>query len=117
MPIFTLTAKKGKINKLNLVHDNKTILASADLSEFENEWVIVNQVIKVGTQGSYSINIKRLKDNKELISYNNENILTIRGDNEFIRPKWGIYRSLKKVEDLRDETLWFADFSITEVAP
>lgn len=117
MPIFTLTAKKGKINKLNLVHDNKTILASADLSEFENEWVIVNQVIKVGTQGSYSINIKRLKDNKELISYNNENILTIREDNEFIRPKWGIYRSLKKVEDLRDETLWFADFSITEVAP
>ena len=40
--------------------------------------------------------------------------MTIRSDNDFIRPKWGIYRSLKKVEDLRDEAVRFNDFSIKE---
>ena len=114
MPIFTLTARKGKINKLNLIHNNQTVLASANLNEFENAWVEVTEVIKVDTLGSYSIKIVRLKDGKELISYINPSILTIRNDNSFIRPKWGIYRSLNKSIDLRDETLWFADFSILE---
>ena len=40
--------------------------------------------------------------------------MTIRPDNDFIRPKWGIYRSLKKVADLRDETVRFNEFSIRE---
>lgn len=112
MPIFTLSAKKGKVNKLNLIHDNENVLASADLVDFENVWVEVTEVIKVGAQGTYSLSIKRIKDGKELLSHNSSNIMTIRADNNFIRPKWGIYRSLKKAEDLRDETLWFADFSI-----
>ena len=114
MPIFTLSAKKGKVNKLILVHDNENILASADLVAFENTWVEVTEVIKVGAQGTYSLTIKGVNNGKELLSYSNQNIMTIRPDNDFIRPKWGIYRSLKKAEDLRDETLWFADFSIAE---
>ena len=114
MPIFTLSAKKGKINKLNLVHDNINILASADLADFENEWVKVTEVIKVGTQGTYELNILRLKDQKELLVYKNPTIMTIREDNDFIRPKWGIYRSLNKATDLRDETLWFNDFYLHE---
>jgi hypothetical protein len=40
--------------------------------------------------------------------------MTIRPDNDFIRPKWGIYRSLKKAQDLRDEAVRFNDFSIQE---
>ena len=114
MPIFTLTAKKGKINKMNLVHDNVTIVASANLSEFENVWVEITEVIKVGADGTYSMTIKRINDGTEILSYKSANIMTIRSDNKFIRPKWGIYRSLKKAEDLRDEAVRFADFSITE---
>ena len=114
MPIITLSAKKGKVNKLNLVHDNTNIVASADLADFENTWVEATEAIKVGAQGSYSMSIKKISNGKELLSYSNPNIMTIRADNTFIRPKWGIYRSLKKMEDLRDETVLFADFSITE---
>ena len=40
--------------------------------------------------------------------------MTIKPDNDFIRPKWGIYRSLKKQKDLRDEAVRFNDFSIKE---
>lgn len=43
--------------------------------------------------------------------------MTIRADNSFIRPKWGIYRSLNDLSALRDESLRFASFSIEEVQP
>jgi predicted nucleic acid-binding Zn-ribbon protein len=114
MPIFTLSAKKGKVNQFNVVHNNVDIVASMDLAELEGVWVEITEVIKVAANGSYSINIKKVKDGKELLSYSNSNLETIRPDNSFIRPKWGIYRSLKKIEDLRDESVRFADFSITE---
>jgi len=114
MPIFTLSAKKGKVNQFNVVHNNVDIVASVDLAELEGVWVEITEVIKVAANGSYSISIKKVKDGKELLSYTNANLETIRPDNTFIRPKWGIYRSLKKIEDLRDESVRFADFSITE---
>jgi hypothetical protein len=114
MPIFTLSAKKGKVNQFNVVHNNTTIVASMNLSELEDVWVEITEVIKVGANGTYSILIKRIKDGKELLSYSNPNLETIRPDNTFIRPKWGIYRSLKKVEDLKEEKVRFADFSISE---
>ena len=114
MPIFTLTAKKGTVNQFNVVHNNETIVASMNLSELEGTWVQITEVIKVGANGTYSVVIKRIKDGKELLSYSNPDLETIRPDNNFIRPKWGIYRSLKKVVDLREEAVRFADFSIAE---
>jgi len=115
MPIFTLSAKKVKKgSEFNIVHNNTTVVGSMDLSDLEGVWVEITESIKVGTNGSYSIAIKRVKDGKELLSYSNDNLETIRPDNAFIRPKWGIYRSLKKVEDLKQESVRFADFTITE---
>ncbi len=114
LPIFTLSAKKGKVNQFNVVHNNTTILASMDLSQLEGVWVEIIEVIKVGANGTYALGIKRVKDGKELLSYSNPDLETIRPDNTFIRPKWGIYRSLKKVEDLKEEAVRFADFSIME---
>ena len=114
LPIFTLTARKSKINQLLVIHNNETTIASANLSEFEGVWVEVTEKIKIGVNGIYSITIKKVKNGQELLSCTNENIMTIRPDNDFIRPKWGIYRSLKKVQDLRDETVRFNEFSIQE---
>ena len=114
LPLFTLTARKSKINQLLVIHDNETTLASANLSEFEGVWVEVTEKIKIGANGTYSISIKKVKNEQELLSFSSENILTIRPDNNFIRPKWGIYRSIKKVQDLRDEAVRFNDFSINE---
>ena len=68
----------------------------------------------IGANGKYSISIKKVKNGQELLAVSNEDIMTIRPDNDFIRPKWGIYRSLKKAEDLRDEAVRFNDFSIEE---
>jgi len=114
LPIFTLTARKAKVNQLVIIHNNENTIATADLSEFEGTWVEITEKIKIGANGKYSISIKKIKNGKELLSFISDNIMTIRSDNDFIRPKWGIYRSLKKVEDLRDEAVRFNDFSIKE---
>jgi len=50
-----------------------------------------------------------------LFSYSNSNIRTWKTDADFLRPKWGIYRSLKDADNLRDEAVLFADFSIKEL--
>jgi hypothetical protein len=114
LPIFTITARKAKVNQLIVIHNNENTVASADLSEFEGTWVEITERIKIGENGTYSISIKKIKNGKEILSYKSDNIMTIRPDNDFIRPKWGIYRSLKKAQDLRDETVRFNDFSIKE---
>ncbi|MCE5331786.1 MAG: T9SS type A sorting domain-containing protein [Bacteroidales bacterium] len=119
-PIFTLTARKGTPNKMELNYYqnsslNSSKLATVNLSLFENTWVEVTERIKIDkVNGAYSINIKNISTGATILSYSNNNLLTIRVDNDFIRPKWGIYRSLINSQDLRDESLRFASFSIDE---
>jgi hypothetical protein len=130
-PIFTLTLRKGTPNKLQLIYV-KDATTSNDykrevaMSLFEGVWVEATETIKVGTgtTGTYSIVINRVSDGVELLSYSNSSIQTIRTAatdpgspqvaNSFIRPKWGIYRSLLDVTSLRDDSLRFSDFSIAE---
>jgi len=114
LPIFTLTARKSKINQLIVKYNNETTVASANLSEFEGVWVEITEKIKIGANGTYSITIKKVKNGDELISFSSNDLMTIRPDNDFIRPKWGIYRSLNKAADLRDEAVRFNEFSIKE---
>jgi hypothetical protein len=114
-PIFTLTPRKGSPNKMELIHDNTTKVAIVNLSLFEGIWVECTEVIYVhSTSGTYSMTIKKVSDGTTILSYSNNSIMTIRSDNTFIRPKWGIYRSLNTPTDLRDEAVRFAGFSIQE---
>jgi hypothetical protein len=130
-PIFTLTARKGTPNKMQLIYvidenGSNDYKREINLSLFEGIWVDVVEVIKVGTgtTGTYSIVIKKVSDGTELMSYSNNSIQTIRtaatdpntpqAPNSFIRPKWGIYRSLLDVASLRDDSIRFSDFGIAE---
>ncbi len=119
-PIFTLTCRKGTPNKLELNYYSNSNLnsikfASVDLTQFENTWVEATERIKVDSiHGSYSMNIVRVSDGAKFLSYSNNDLLTYRATNTFIRPKWGIYRSLLSMSDLRDESLRFNNFSIFE---
>ena len=113
-PLFTLTARKGSPNKLELIHNNVTKVAIVDLSLFAGVWVEATETVKVGANGTYSMLIRRVSDQAILMSYSSSNIMTIRPDNDFIRPKWGIYRSLNNPADLRDESIRFNAFSIEE---
>jgi len=120
-PIFTLTPRLGTPNKLELIYvENGTSgtnkVSIVNLLPFLGNWVDAEVRINVGSNGFYSIVLKKRSDGTVLLSYTNTNIATIRPDNTFIRPKWGIYRSLSDIGNLRDEAVRFSGFSIQEVA-
>lgn len=120
IPMITLTARKASPNRIELRHTattNQTTKKTANLDLFEGHWVEVNEVITYGDNGSYFIEIKRISDNTILLSYSNNTIDMWQDGAEFARPKWGIYRSLLSIDDLRDENVYFNDFSIEEIDP
>jgi hypothetical protein len=118
-PLFTLTPRFGTTNSIQLLYylDSNTsakVLTSANLSSFLGTWVEATQIVNVGANGIYSINVKRVSDGVSLLSYSSSNIQTIRPSNTFIRPKWGIYRSLLNPSYLRNDSIRFSDISIQE---
>lgn len=118
MPLITLTARSD--NKMQLRYaeyaTQETILEVA-LAPFLGQWVEATERITFGENGSYKINITRISDETSVLTYENNDIRMWKTDAEFLRPKWGIYRSLNNWEDLRDETLLYNDFSIEEIDP
>ena len=118
IPVVSLITRGGSNQKLQVMHSDSLVaneVASASLSSFKGNWVEVTETITYGENGKYAVLIKKISDNSTLINYSNNNIRTWRDNAEGIRPKWGIYRSLLSQEQLRDEEVLFADFSIQEI--
>lgn len=116
MPLITLTARST--NKMQLRYAKYTTQETIEevaLEPFLGEWVEATERILFGEEGSYQIEIKRLSDDATILSYENNSLRMWKTDADFMRPKWGIYRSLNSWEDLRDEILLFNDFSIEEL--
>jgi hypothetical protein len=117
-PIITLTPRRGAPNKLQLIHIGSThaltTLAETDLAPFIGTWVEAYEKITYGPHGAYSIKISRLKDGVELLSYAKSDMDLWRKGTTVERPKWGIYRSLKDPEQLRDEQVKFDRFCIAK---
>ncbi len=118
MPLITLTARKGDPDQFELRYaetTNQVTLTKVDLTPFKGAWVEVTETILYKENGTYSITIKKVEDGTPLLEYTNNSLRTWKTDAEFIRPKWGIYRSLTDNDNLRDEVLYFSDFSIEEI--
>ena len=119
-PLFTITPRyksSGNVLELIYVKDSTTsnfYCASVPLSSFLGVWVEAIEQLTVGANGTYSMTIKRVSDGAILLTYSNSNIQTFRPSNSFIRPKWGIYRSITTSSLLRDDSLRIASVSITE---
>ena len=118
MPMYTFTTRKGTPDTFELRYaetDNQVTLAQTEIAPLLDTWLDVTETITYGTSGTYELVIKKVSDGTVLFSYSNSSIVNWRPGAAFVRPKWGIYRSLKNAQDLRDETLLFADFSIAEI--
>lgn len=118
MPMYTLTTRKGNPDQLELRYaetDSQTTLKQTDLLPLIDIWLEVTETISYGTSGSYTIEIKQVNDDTVLFEYSNESITNWRPGASFVRPKWGIYRSLLNAQDLRDESIRYAGFSIEEL--
>jgi len=114
-PLFTLSPYvSGKKREMQIVYvkDSTTSQVVEKYSSLDSclgIWVRATENITVGANGTYSIVLNRVSDGKQLLSYSNNNIETIRPSNSFIRPKWGLYRSVVDSIDLRDDTLRLTD--------
>ncbi len=118
MPLITLTARKGTPDKLELRYaefTSQTTITKVDLEDFKGQWVEVIEEVVFGEDGSYKILIKAFPDAEVLFDYSNDDIRMWKTDADFLRPKWGIYRSLNNAVDLKDEQVLFANFSIHEL--
>ena len=119
-PMITLTARKAKPDRIELRYTStnmQSTLKTALLDLFRGEWVKVTEVIKYQNLGEYYLKISRISDGLVLLKYNITTIDMWQDGSSFARPKWGIYRSIKSLSNLRDEQVRFADFIIQELAP
>ena len=120
MPTITISLRKSSINKLQILHAtdfNQQEVISKELSIFLGNWVQVEEKITYGELGeaNYEIILYRIDNGEKLLSYKNNKLRMWKTDALFLRPKWGIYRSIKDKESLKDEKVRFADFSIQEI--
>ena len=118
MPMYTLTTRKGSPDRLELRYaetDTQITLKQTDLATLIDVWLEVTETISYGASGTYAISIKKVIDGTVLFEYTNNDIINWRPEGTFVRPKWGIYRSLLNAQDLRDETILFANFSVEEL--
>lgn len=118
MPMYTLTLRKGSPDQLQLRYaetGSQITVSQTDLAPLIGTWLEVTEIINYSMSGSYEIVIKQVSNGTVLFSYSNTSFINWRPGAEYIRPKWGIYRSLLNAQDLRDEILLFADFSIKEL--
>ena len=120
-PIFTLTPRAGTPQNMELIWINSagvtTKVQIVPLASFKGEWVEAYEKIAYTDPGTYSIEIRRVRDGALLLSYSNASIETWRtGGTTFVRPKWGIYRSLNNIASLRDEQIRFDAFCLAKGA-
>ena len=119
MPLITLTPRKGNPDKLQLRYAAKTsqsTIHEVELDPFKGVWVEATERVTYGEAGigSYSLSIETVHDGTNLMTYNTSSLRMWKTNADFIRPKWGIYRSLNDAASLRDEIVYFANFSIYE---
>ena len=115
-PMVTLTPR-GSTNLLELRYaefGSSSPVITEDLDKFRGVWVEVYERVTYTNPGNWIFQIRRVDNGEILLDYSNDNINIWRDGAEFIRPKWGLYRSLESSQDLRDEAVLYNDFSIEE---
>jgi hypothetical protein len=120
-PIITLTPRAGTPEKMQLLYcptdpSGQTEKYSTTLAPFKGTWVSVTEKLLYRDNGKYEITINRVSDDSLMFHYAIQNIDLWRTGANWNRPKWGIYRSLNSKQQLRDEIVKFADFSVWDSA-
>jgi hypothetical protein len=121
-PLVTITPRAGNPDTLQIIwtppsgQSGGGVKAQADLSLFRNVWVEAFAQYRSADSGTVQLSIKRLSDGATLVSWNSGTVDTWRAGNNYNRGKWGIYRSLNSVSQLRDETVLFADWCVSETS-
>lgn len=103
----------------NGVRASSTKLVRKDMSLFTDQWIEFFIEATYSESGTLKFQARNVETGELLINFEAQDIDMWRGERreDFSRPKWGIYRSLKDKNSLRreEEMARFADFSIRKI--
>ena len=98
-----------------------TILQRTDWSRVTGEWLEAYCRVTFAESGDLRLIVTRMRDDEVIFNIDETGLDLWRGEDasHFVRPKWGIYRSILDLDNLRpeEETVRFANFSVSEVMP
>jgi hypothetical protein len=120
-PLVTFTgAKKGGVDVFEVRFSPASaapdqFLAAIPWSDLRGQWISAKVQATFAQQGSIQVLLKG-EDQSTLVDIQQAG-LDLWREGSFIRPKWGIYRSLADAADLRpdEEAVGFAHFSISKL--
>ena len=122
-PILTITgAERSGEDGIEVRHsplDTYSVLQRTAWADVTGEWLEAYCRVTFSESGELRLIVRRLSDGHVIFNIDASNLDLWRGEDasHFVRPKWGIYRSLLDPENLRpdEEDVRFANFSIREV--
>ncbi len=124
-PILTISgAERSGEDGIEVRHSplqEDTILSRTDWQAVTGEWLQAYCRITFADSGDLRLIVTRMSDNAVIFNIDEQALDLWRGEAEthFVRPKWGIYRSILDRDNLRAEEEWvrFANFEVSEVIP
>lgn len=122
-PILTISgAERGGEDGIEVRYSplqDDTILRRTAWGEAAGQWVEVYCRATFSDNGALRLIAKRVEDGAVIFNIDEPDLDLWRGEDasHFVRPKWGIYRSILDFDNLRpdEEDVRFANFSISEV--
>ncbi len=123
MPILTITGnQRSSEDGIEVRHSpvrEFDILERTAWSDVTGEWLDAYCRVTFSESGDLRLIVKRVSDDVVIFDIDASNLDFWRGEDasHFVRPKWGIYRSIVETENLRadEEDVRFANFSVEEV--
>jgi hypothetical protein len=124
-PILTISgAERSGDDGIEVRHAalrDDDILQRTAWSEVTGEWLEAYCRVTFSDVGGLRLIVTRMSDAKVVFDIDEPALDLWRGEDtsHFVRPKWGIYRSILDLGNLRpdEEDVRFANFSIREVMP
>ena len=122
-PILTISgAERGGEDGIEVRYSPlqaDTILQRTNWSTVTGEWLEAYCRVTYSESGDLRLIVTRMRDNAVIFDIDEGDLDLWRGEDasHFVRPKWGIYRSILDWENLRpdEESVRFANFSVSEV--
>ena len=122
-PIITISgAERSGEDGIEVRHSplrDTTILGRTDWSNVTGEWLEAYCRATFSDTGELRLIVTRMRDDEVIFDIEISDLDLWRGtdSSHFVRPKWGIYRSIADLDNLRpdEEDVRFANFSVQEV--
>jgi len=118
-PLLTITGRDKNGQWLTVNHQNhgkKTVLGKVPLQAVKGRWLQVSLFVDYNDDGQLDLTMTDIKNKRPVMKLSFPHLDMWRGEksDDFVRPKWGIYRSLRSQDMLQEaeEKVFFADFMV-----